>query len=123
MIPFDAQPQVLQFGIGLTDLVKGQAGMDHAINFSGDLRGALLRTIREWRPRIVCFNGKRAASLVLNHAKPAFGEQPERIENTIVFVAPSTSGAANRHWDESYWHQLATLGSTLSTPFHFNSPQ
>jgi double-stranded uracil-DNA glycosylase len=109
VIPFDAQQHVLQFGIGLTDIVKGQAGMDRAINFTGDIRGALRRTIRAWRPKIVCFNGKRAASLVLHNAKPAFGEQLERLEHSIVFVAPSTSGAANAHWDESYWHQLAAL--------------
>ncbi len=109
LIPFDHQHEVLRFGIGLTDLVKGQSGMDHAIDFSGELRVQLLDTIREWRPKVICFNGKRAASLVLDQPKPTFGEQPERIESTVIFVAPSTSGAANAHWDENYWHQLASL--------------
>ena len=109
IISSDAQREVLQFGIGLTDLVKGQSGMDHAIDFNGELRGQLLRTISEWRPKIICFNGKRAASLVLNQRQPIFGEQAERIGGALVFVAPSTSGAANAHWDEGHWHQLARL--------------
>jgi double-stranded uracil-DNA glycosylase len=109
IIPFESQRDVLRFGIGLTDLVKGQSGMDHAIDFSGELRMQLLTTVREWRPKIVCFNGKRAASLVLNQRQPIVGEQPARLEGAIVFVAPSTSGAANAHWDEAHWHQLARL--------------
>lgn len=114
VIPFDQQHEVLRFGIGLTDLVKGQAGMDATIVFSGEFGPALLQLVRARRPKIICFNGKRAASLVLNKAQPAFGEQPERIENAVVFVAPSTSGAANGHWNESYWHQLAALSRSVA---------
>lgn len=114
LIAFDNQQEVLQFGVGLTDLVKGQAIMDTNINFTGDFRSSLLQLIHHQSPKIICFNGKRAASLVLNQAKPEFGEQPGRIENTIIFVAPSTSGAANAHWNESYWHELATLSPSVA---------
>ncbi|MBC8088875.1 MAG: mismatch-specific DNA-glycosylase [Phycisphaerae bacterium] len=114
LVPFDRQRDVLQYNIGLTDLVKGQSGMDHAIDFSGELSVQLLGMIRTYRPKIVCFNGKRAASLVLNQPKPVFGEQRERVEGSTIFVAPSTSGAANSHWNEEYWHQLATLSRIVA---------
>lgn len=111
VIPLASQRDVLQFGIGLTDLVKDQSGMDRTIRFAGDLSSQLRITIRQWRPKIICFNGKRAASLVLNQRQPTFGAQADTIDGAIVFVAPSTSGAANAYWDESYWHQLVRLAN------------
>ena len=36
-----------------------------------------------------------------------FGVQVERIGATQLFVAPSTSGAANAFWDVEIWHELA----------------
>ena len=102
---------LLGHGIGLTDIVKRQAGMDREIDFrrSGreELRGKILRC----RPRILCFNGKRAAQEYLRRRRIDFGRQEEGIGNTRLFVAPSTSGAANAYWDIRYWHRLGELAS------------
>lgn len=103
------QLQLLEYGIGLTDLVKGQAGMDNRIIFAGNLRAALQSTVECWKPAVVCFNGKRAASEVLGVRSPVFGRQSDRLAGAVLFVASSTSGAANAAWDERHWHSLASL--------------
>lgn len=99
-----------KFGIGLTDLVKGKAGMDHTLVKDDYDRETFESRILEFQPRVVCFNGKQAAMAYLQTKKVAFGLQSEvRIGNTAIFVAPSTSGAAGGFWDESIWFELAKL--------------
>jgi hypothetical protein len=36
-----------------------------------------------------------------------YGVQPVRVGRTVLFVAPSTSAAANGSWDRSIWQELA----------------
>jgi len=101
--------ELLGFGIGLTDLVKRQSGGDAEIDFRRAGRRALARKIARLRPGVLCFNGKRAASEYLGRREVAFGLQPERIGATRIFVAPSTSGAANGAWEPARWDELAAL--------------
>ena len=100
-------PLLLGFGIGLTDLVKGQSGGDARIDFARAGRLALERKIARLRPGLLCFNGKRAASEFFARRAVAYGLQPERIGDTEIFVAPSTSGAASGAWDAARWDELA----------------
>ena len=100
---------VLQFGIGLTDPVKGQSGSDAAIRFGDPDRERLNATIRCYRPRYLCFNGKRAAQHYFNREKLSFGLQDAPVEGAAVFVAPSTSAAASGFWDLALWQELADL--------------
>jgi len=100
---------VLQFGIGLTDLVKGQSGSDATIRFGDPNRERLRATIGRYRPRYLCFNGKRAAQHYFNREKLSFALQDEVIGATAIFVAPSTSAAANGLWDLAPWQELADL--------------
>ncbi|MGI9043939.1 MAG: hypothetical protein ACR2GK_07405 [Gemmatimonadaceae bacterium] len=83
--------------------------MDDRIVFSGDLRAVLQQTVAIWTPALICFNGKRAASEALRLRRPSFGLQADSIGPAQVFVAPSTSGAANGTWDAQHWHALARL--------------
>lgn len=99
--------ELLVFGIGLTDLVKGQAGGDGQLRFSRADAISLRAKIVLYQPRYLCFNGKRAAREFLRRPKVAYGVQPERIGRTILFVAPSTSRAAGGSWDLSVWRDLA----------------
>ena len=104
---------LLEHGIGLTDVVKDQAGMDIGIDFPG--HGATLENrLEPFSPRIVCFNGKRAASEALGERPVSYGLRSNTFGSTRLFVAPSTSAAARRWWDARLWHQLAELvrGST-----------
>lgn len=102
---------LIKHRIGLTDLVKHESGMDHKIDFKNNgaeaLRGKMLR----FKPSILCFNGKRAAEEFLSRSVD-YGIQKERIGSTELFVAPSTSGAANRYWDTSYWFDLEEASRT-----------
>lgn len=102
---------LLDCGIGLTDLVKGEAGMDARLSRHGwDVEG-LKRRLRQHQPKVVCFNGKRAAKEFFGVADVAYGEQPAvaDLPGITFFVAPSTSGAAGRYWDDRVWHDLARL--------------
>jgi ADP-heptose:LPS heptosyltransferase len=68
---------------------------------------ALRAKIILYQPRYLCFNGKRGAREFLRLPQVAYGVQAERIGRTVLFIAPSTSRAANASWDLSIWHDLA----------------
>ena len=101
--------RLLDFGIGLTDFVKGQSGMDKQIKFAAANRDEFSSKIIHYSPAILCFNGKKAGELCLQR-KVDFGFQPEVIGTTKLFVAPSTSGAANGSWNIGLWQELAQHG-------------
>jgi len=103
---------LLTFGIGLTDLVQGQSGADSEIDFSRTGAASLTWKVLALQPRVLCFNGKRAAQEYLQSKSVDYGLQPGRIGSTRLFVAPSTSTAANRSWDAAYWRELADLVAT-----------
>jgi TDG/mug DNA glycosylase family protein len=97
--------QLLEHGIGLTDLVKDQSGADSGIRFGG---GADLRKkMRKYQPGMLVFNGKRAAQEYFQLTKVEYGLLPSMIDKTKLFVAPSTSGAARGSWDPRYWQAMA----------------
>ncbi len=98
--------KLLQYRIGLTDLVKHKSGMDAGLSSDDFDRTALRPKIEQYQPRYLCFNGKRAAQEFLSR-KVGYGLQPETIGATRLFVAPSTSGAANAWWNIEIWRELA----------------
>lgn len=104
---------VLQFGIGLTDLAKQTFGADVTLQRTDFDRERLERKILRYRPRIVAFTSKRAAFEYLGCAA-GYGLHPERIGETRLFVLPSPSGQARSHWDIEVWHALARLVSEAS---------
>ena len=97
------------FGIGLTDVVKGQSGSDIGIDFSRSDVPALEAKLVHFAPALLCFNGKRAAQVFLGVRDVGFGLQPQVAGRTRLFIAPSTSGAANGTWDLRPWEELAAL--------------
>jgi TDG/mug DNA glycosylase family protein len=57
--------------------------------------GELLRKkIQQYKPKIVCFNGKQVFTYFARVKDVAWGRQPKMAEfgNTELFVIPSTSG-------------------------------
>ena len=42
----------------------------------------------------------------LSNKKVNYGYQYEKIDTTKIFIAPSTSGAANKFWDKNKWKEL-----------------
>lgn len=100
---------VMQFGIGLTDIVKTASGGDHELapgDFDADgLRAKILRHA----PRVLAFNGKRSAKEFFATATVDYGQQREPLGDTALFVLPSTSGAARAHWNIAHWRALAAF--------------
>lgn len=105
--------ELLRYGIGLTDVVKNQFGADTNLRFHTDAAAALEAGIREFQPAVLYFNGKRAAQEYLGTPSVRYGRHPTTIGRTILFTAPSTSGAAVRWWDPALWHELAKLVRSL----------
>jgi TDG/mug DNA glycosylase family protein len=105
----DEYQEILQYGLGLTDVVKGQSGPDRDVRrdvqSSKRLEDLMVAVAPDW----LAFNGKTAAKWALERRRVEYGEQPERWGKTRIMVLPSTSGAANGFWDAKPWFTLAKL--------------
>ena len=104
---------LIYHGVGLTDLVKGRDALDNELQrVDFDVEG-FKEKMRQFSPRIICFNGKLAAAYFLlgnNKTKYVdYGRQSELFKNSIVFVAPSTARTALKYWDENHYIALAKL--------------
>ncbi|HET7557007.1 MAG TPA: mismatch-specific DNA-glycosylase [Rhodanobacteraceae bacterium] len=99
-------PQVLQFGIGLTDLAKLHFGSDHELPRDAFDAAALKRKLARNTPAIVAFTSKNAAFGCFGRVHP-YGEQKEKIARSRVFVLPSPSGQARKFWNIETWRELA----------------
>jgi TDG/mug DNA glycosylase family protein len=99
---------LLQHRIGLTDLVKTHSGMDHQIRsrFGATAQARLRKSILGCRPDFLAFTSKTAGQQFLG-GKRDYGEQPERLADTRIWILPSTSGAANGSWRPEIWHHFA----------------
>jgi TDG/mug DNA glycosylase family protein len=98
--------ELTRYGIGLTDVCKISSGSDRAVGIGGFDVPRLLATLERHAPGWIAFNGKKAAEAALGRPV-GYGQQPERLGPTRVFVLPSSSGAARGFWDARYWHELA----------------
>ena len=99
---------LLKYDIGLTDLVKSKSGMDFNLDSSDFGSDQLVKKIKRYKPRYICFNGKRAAKEFFLR-EVDYGLQIEMVDNTKFYVAPSTSSAAGGFWDIEKWHEIALL--------------
>jgi TDG/mug DNA glycosylase family protein len=100
---------LLDYRIGLTDLVKSHFGMDHQLPRShlGEMARTRLRaSILVCRPQFLAFTSKTAGQKFLGD-KRDYGEQVEAIADTRIWILPSTSGAANGAWRPDIWHRFA----------------
>lgn len=105
-------PRLLDDGIGFTDVAKGSAGMDHQVPPASFDVPAFLAKIAKFRPGVVAFTSKRAASVWLSRSTGKICVGPQRTSmpgGAIAFVLPSPSGAAARYWSIAPWHELAAL--------------
>jgi len=102
--------RILEFGIGLTDLVK-RPTPSSADLLPDEARAGVsqLHTkLMTYAPRVVCFNGKGVYAWYTNRAVD-IGPQNDTIGAACVFVIPSTS-ARNGRWQRrdkaAYFHAL-----------------
>ena len=96
---YEDDARVLEHNIGLTNLVerpsRGLANLSRVELRAGAAR--LREKLREFRPRVVCFNGKAIYEAFID-GRCVFGRQAERLaaglrgaEGAVLFVMPSTS--------------------------------
>jgi double-stranded uracil-DNA glycosylase len=100
-------------GIGLTDICKKTSGVDTRLGTKDFYVDGLVKRLCAIQPRIISFNGKKAASIYFDcdTRDIDYGRQTRTrdgaILNSIVFVLPSTSGSAKKYWDPQYWRTVA----------------
>ena len=99
--------KLLTFGIGLTDIEKNSSGGDRGLPTTEYYFNYFRKKIKQFQPKVLAFNGKRAAKIYFDCREVEYVKRPEMGYGPIVFVLPSTSWAASRYWDEKYWSDLA----------------
>jgi double-stranded uracil-DNA glycosylase len=109
--------RILEFGIGMTDLVKRPTREFEEIERQEFAEGRVLlaRKLDEFRPRVIAFNGKMVYEKFAG--RPCkLGLQKDRLYGAQVFVLPSTSGlngGTSRGVKMRYFKKLAALLKTL----------
>jgi TDG/mug DNA glycosylase family protein len=102
--------QLVEFGIGLTDVCKTRHGMDREIGTDAFDPAGLAAALAKIHAPTIAFNGKAAAraALELGSGSPlAYGPAGLQVGGAGAWVLPSTSGAASGSWDPAPWHDLA----------------
>lgn len=103
--------RLLEFGIGLTDLVKRPTRGIEELTREEFAEGRLLlaKKLEEFKPRMIAFNGKIVYESFAG--RPCkLGLQKERLYGARIFVLPSTSGqnaGLSRAQKLRYFRQLA----------------
>lgn len=99
-------PQLLELGVGLTDLAKHHSGNDNQLPGDAFDTQAFARRIQAHAPAAVAFTSKNAARAWLRHPVD-YGWQDECIVTTRLYVLPSPSGQARSAWRIEPWQALA----------------
>lgn len=101
--------ELLQYGIGLTDIAKSAWGMDKELP-KGALGKEAIENLREritrHSPRILAFTSLTGGRKFVG-PQAGFGLQPVRIGRTRIWILPSPSPTAHWNWNLKPWHALA----------------
>lgn len=92
-VEYNDDRRIIEFGVGLTDLVKRPTrGIeDIARQEYAEGRILLSQKLEEFTPRVIAFNGKIVFEMFAQHTCK-LGLQKETLYGAQVFVLPSTSG-------------------------------
>jgi TDG/mug DNA glycosylase family protein len=92
----DSSERVLEFRLGLTDLIKDMASSSDSGLSGYDVRG-FARKVERYRPVWVAFHGKTAAKQVAKYLRESqevgLGIQAWKVAGCSVYVLPSASGS------------------------------
>jgi TDG/mug DNA glycosylase family protein len=108
--------RMIEFGIGLTDLVKRPTRTVEELTREEFAEGRIMlsQKFQEYTPQVIAFNGVGTfENFAQRQCKP--GLQKERLYGAQVFVLPSTNAknGAGRGLKLRYFRQLAKLLSKL----------
>src|SRR5437667_10097727 len=112
--PFDYHDdkRVIEFGVGLTDLVKRPTKGIEELKREDYAEGRIVlsQKLEEFAPHVVAFNGKLTYEQFAQR-KCKFGIQKEMLYGARVYVLPSTSGAnaTGRSEKVRHFRKLAQL--------------
>jgi TDG/mug DNA glycosylase family protein len=104
--------ELVNYDIGLTDLAKLTHGVDNKLKDEDFDVAGFEKKMLKYQPAVICFNGKEAARVYfrLNSTKSInYGLQRKELNNTKLFVVPSTSSSGRKYWDIDSWHKLAAF--------------
>lgn len=105
--PFDYPDdrRIIEFGIGLTDLVKRPTKGVEELKREDFAEGRIVlsQKLEEFSPRIIAFNGKSTYEQ-FSQRKCSYGLQKSLLYGAHVFVLPLTSGANARGKSERMKH-------------------
>ncbi len=111
LIPEKLSPKddskLLQFGYGLTDLVKRPTrSITDLLNQDyGQGIPNFRRNMERYNPKMICFVGKDAFKKYFKRKRTAsYGLQPIKIHQSKVFVVPSMSGLARTDDEERLYY-------------------
>src|SRR5216683_2654759 len=112
--PFDYHDdkRVIEFGIGLTDLVKKPSKTSDLLTREDFAEGRIVlsQKLEEFAPRVVAFNGRLPYEQFAQR-KCKYGLQKEKLYGARVFVLPATPGgqSANKKDAMQHFRKLAQL--------------
>jgi TDG/mug DNA glycosylase family protein len=108
--------RVIEFGVGLTDLVKKPTRSIEELQREDFAEGRVLlaQKLEQYGPRVIAFNGKMTYERFAQRACQ-LGLQKEKLYGAQIFVLPSTSGknGVGRETKLKYFRQLAKLMGKL----------
>jgi len=113
-LTYQDDARLIEYGIGLTDLVKRSTPSSADLSTAEARDGArvLERKLLRYAPNVVCFNGKGVYGWYRRRRQVALGVQDDAIGPSRVFVAPSTSarnGRVSRAQKAEAFRDLARL--------------
>lgn len=99
---------LLQFGLGLTDLNQTQSGMDRDIDMGRCDGEAFREKMAFFKPKLIAFTSLKAGRVYFGDERLSCGFQKTDIAGIRAVILPSTSGANNRWWgrDKHHWYML-----------------
>ncbi len=98
--------QLIELGIGLTDLCKVHSGTDAQLPVDAFDKTAFAQKMMRYQPQTIAFTSKTAAQTWLGHPVK-YGLQAEQLGSSRLFVLTSPSGLATRFFDIEVWCALA----------------
>jgi mismatch-specific thymine-DNA glycosylase len=116
-LSYEDDRRIIEFGIGMTDLVKRPTRGIEEIERQEFAEGRVLlaQKLEELRPRVIAFNGKMVYEKFAG--RPCkLGQQKEKLYGAHVFVLPSTSGqngGTSASVKMRYFKKLAALLKSL----------
>ena len=105
--------ELLNYGLGLTDLVKHTSGTDKRIKVTDKDIAQLKKKISRYQPKNLAFNGKQAAKEFLKTKRVSYGKQNHKLGHTLIWVLPSTSPVAGKYWNVDHWKNLKKMADKL----------